>query len=97
MITRIVKLEFKEEHIEDFRALFYKSQPTINSFHGCQGVTLMQDITQPTSIFTISKWHSQQDLDRYRASDFFDKTWRATKILFNDKPQAWSVEVMSSK
>ena len=32
-----------------------------------------------------------QDLENYRNSALFKNVWAKTKVLFNDKPQAWSV------
>ena len=32
-----------------------------------------------------------KDLENYRNSALFKNVWAKTKVLFNDKPQAWSV------
>ena len=46
--------------------------------------------------FTYSYWEAQENLDSYRQSDLFKNVWAKTKILFNDKPQAWSVDKIVS-
>ena len=91
MIRRIVKMSFRHDETETFRAVFAEAQPRISSFPGCHGVELLQDILHPHIFFTFSVWDDHEALERYRASELFNTTWAKTKILFNDKPEAWSV------
>ncbi|WP_298479829.1 antibiotic biosynthesis monooxygenase family protein [uncultured Maribacter sp.] len=91
MIVRIVKLSFKEEHISTFENLFEETKENIRNFNGCQFLELYQDKNNPTIFFTYSYWQDESYLEVYRNSDFFKKVWRKTKVLFHDKPQAWSV------
>jgi heme-degrading monooxygenase HmoA len=51
---------------------------------------LLHDNSQKNILFTISEWDSIEALENYRKSELFNKTWEQTKILFNDKPLAWS-------
>ncbi len=44
-------------------------------------------------MFTYSYWESEAHLNTYRHSDLFRETWAKTKVLFADKPEAWSIEV----
>ena len=44
MITRIVKLTFKQEHVDDFLKVFNNSKEKIRSFEGCNHLELLQDI-----------------------------------------------------
>jgi heme-degrading monooxygenase HmoA len=46
--------------------------------------------------FTYSYWETEQDLENYRNSELFDTVWSFTKKLFNDKPEAWSVDKLVS-
>ena len=47
MITRIVKMTFKEEHIEEFH-LFSKSiYSTIRNWQGCSHLDILQDVDDP--------------------------------------------------
>jgi heme-degrading monooxygenase HmoA len=46
--------------------------------------------------FTYSFWETEQDLENYRQSALFDEVWTFTKKLFNDKPEAWSVDKLVS-
>lgn len=90
MITRIVKMKFKAEHVNDFIALFQSSAPVIRTFDGCLHVELISDIHHPQIMCTLSKWTSEESLNHYRNSSFFLKTWTETKKLFQEKAEAWS-------
>ena len=91
MIKRVVKMTFKAEHIERFKDIFSVSQPLIKAMAGCQHVELLQDVDNPCVFFTLSIWDSTQCLDNYRHSDLFAGVWGKTKILFDAKPEAWSL------
>ncbi|WP_291868172.1 antibiotic biosynthesis monooxygenase family protein [Maribacter sp.] len=91
MLVRIVKLTFKEEYIPTFEALFKETKSNIRNFNGCEFLELYQDKNNPTIFFTYSYWLDESYLNTYRNSDFFKNVWQKTKVLFQDKPQAWSV------
>lgn len=92
MITRIVKMTFNPGFEEKFLKIFEESSEKIRSFDGCQGLILYRDRHQPNVFFTYSLWDSTESLDAYRDSLLFKTTWAATKVLFADKPQAWSLD-----
>ncbi len=91
MIKRIVKLTFREEEIATFLKIFDESKQLIKSFEGCKHLELLQSIQQPNVFFTYSFWESEAALNTYRHSELFQKTWSRTKVLFKEKPEAWSV------
>ncbi len=91
MITRIVKMQFTEDHIDDFRSLFVDVREKIRDFEGCHGVDLLQATQDPTIFFTYSHWDSEDALNRYRHSDLFAVTWKKTKAMFSERAEAWSV------
>lgn len=93
MIKRIVKLTFKEDKLQDFFTIFDESHELIRAFPGCQHLELLQGLDNPSICFTYSFWDSPEALDKYRHSDLFKGTWARTKVLFNDRPEAWSVIV----
>ncbi|HEA29348.1 MAG TPA: antibiotic biosynthesis monooxygenase [Leeuwenhoekiella sp.] len=95
MLIRIVKMEFKTEEIINFQDLFEKAAPKIKAFEGCHFVELYQDKTAPNLFFTYSHWDNPEALENYRVSDFFRATWANTKVLFSNKPEAWSVGKVS--
>ncbi len=84
-------MSFKPEHIEDFKKIFETNWHYIKGFPGCDHVELLQDKLHSNIFFTFSLWQSEDHLNAYRDSELFAKVWRATKVLFNDKPQAWSL------
>ncbi|MEM6726722.1 MAG: antibiotic biosynthesis monooxygenase family protein [Bacteroidota bacterium] len=92
MFVRIVKMIFKEESIEEFKALFEERKEKIRHFEGCQHLELWQDRNDPTVFFTYSFWAHPDHLEAYRHSELFQDTWAKTKALFGGKPQAWSVD-----
>ncbi len=94
MITRFVKLTFKEETVSVFQEIFATTKDRIAAFPGCNGVALHRDVQNPEVFFTISEWNSISDLNAYRKSELFEETWAKTKVLFADKPEAWSLEIV---
>ncbi len=91
MILRIVQMTFRPAEVPAFLELFEERKATIRAFKGCTHLELWQDSAQPNILFTYSKWESEADLNHYRFSDFFKDTWGKTKVLFAEKPNAWSV------
>ena len=92
MIRRIVKMQFKEENIEEFIDLFYSVKEKIESMPGCHSVELMRDINHHSTMFTYSIWDSEEELNQYRVSPIFKSTWVKTKSLFQERAEAWSLD-----
>lgn len=92
MIKRFVKMTFKSENIERFKDIFNASKGLIGAMEGCQHVELLQDINNPCVFFTLSIWDDPKYLEAYRQSALFEGVWAKTKILFDAKPEAWSVK-----
>lgn len=92
MFIRIVKMSFHSEKIEEFLANFNTKKEFIRNSPGCQLLELYRDKNNSDIFFTYSYWETEQDLENYRNSDLFKGVWAQTKILFNDKPVAWSVD-----
>ena len=93
MIKRIVKLTIKKEHINSFKTIFEQSKDHIAAQPGCYHVEMLQDTADPRHCFTYSIWKDQESLDLYRKSDLFGEVWPKTKLLFDEKPEAWSLEL----
>ncbi len=91
MITRIVKMVFKAEHINDFKSLFSNRKEQIRHFPGCIHLELWQDHHHPEIFFTYSHWENEAALEHYRFSPFFKETWGLTKQLFAQKAEAFSI------
>ena len=95
MIKRIVKLHFKREHVEAFKLIFESSKQLIQAREGCLSLELVQDTEDTGIFFTISIWNKEEDLAAYRNSDLFIKIWKKTKILFEDRAEAWTTKSIS--
>ncbi|MDG1148435.1 MAG: antibiotic biosynthesis monooxygenase [Crocinitomicaceae bacterium] len=91
MITRIVKLEFNVDKVDDFLRFFDTVKHVVNEFPGCHGMKLYQDTNKPWIIITYSHWESQEHLNDYRNSEEFGSIWPKIKPWFSNKPEAWSV------
>lgn len=96
MFVRIVKMSFQEDKIETFLENFEEKKDYIRNFDGCRFLELYRDKNHPNIFFTYSYWNTEADLENYRHSDLFKGVWAKTKILFNDKPHAWSVDKIES-
>ncbi len=92
MIKRIVKMSFKPENIEEFKTLFNSKKELIAAVEGCSHVELLQDANNDNVFFTYSLWKDVSYIEAYRESELFNSVWAKTKVLFNDKPQAWSLK-----
>jgi len=96
MLVRIVKLSFHEENIPAFLENFELMKEKIRNAPGNRFLELYQDKNNKCIFFTYSYWETEQDLENYRNSELFDGIWNFTKKLFNDKPEAWSVDKLAS-
>jgi quinol monooxygenase YgiN len=92
MIIRIVKIHFKENHLNDFFALFETVKWQVASFPECHGMKLLQDKNNPSIVMTYSLWESEAALENYRKSDLFSSIWPNIKPWFEEKAEAWTVE-----
>lgn len=92
MITRIVKMTFQEENIATFEALFDRYKEDIRNQAGCFHLKLLQEKANPCVFFTYSLWENESFLNQYRSSILFAEVWPATKILFKEKAEAWTVD-----
>jgi heme-degrading monooxygenase HmoA len=90
MLIRIVRMTFHAEKTSDFLAIFEASKDKIRHFKGCQHLELLRDAEKPYVFMTYSYWESEEALENYRNSALFKNTWAATKVLFSDKPLAFS-------
>ena len=95
MIIRIVKMTFEQDKIDRFLSIFEDTKAQIRQFQGCKHLELWQDKNDPRVFFTYSYWEHEEALEIYRNSALFKSTWKQTKVLFAEKPLAWSVEQIS--
>jgi heme-degrading monooxygenase HmoA len=85
-------MSFHEENISAFLENFELMKIHIRNAPGNRFLELYQDKNNPSILFTYSYWETEEDLENYRKSELFDEVWTFTKKLFNDKPEAWSVD-----
>lgn len=91
MIVRIVKMEFRDDAIDDFKKLFEERKAKIRGFEGCEYLELLQGTGALKNIFyTYSYWQDEASLEKYRYSDLFAETWKLTKAGFSKRAEAIS-------
>ena len=96
MFIRIVKMSFHAEKVTAFLENFEQVKSKIRNSDGNRLLELYRDKNNPDIFFTYSYWETEQDLENYRNSELFNEVWSFTKKLFNDKPEAWSVDQLVS-
>ncbi|GAB4125788.1 MAG: putative quinol monooxygenase [Raineya sp.] len=92
MLIRIVRMCFQEDKTQDFLEIFEESKHQIRAFEGCLHLELWQDAHLPNVFCTHSRWIDESYLEAYRQSELFRSTWSKTKMLFSEKPQAFSLK-----
>lgn len=97
MIVRLVKMTFRAGEVDRFRGLFEGWRVKIIAFHGCLELQLLQDADDPRVFFTRSIWRDAADLETYRTSKTFGEVWPVVKALFEEAPQAWTLEERTSR
>jgi len=96
MFIRIVKMSFDDSKIELFLENFNNNKNKIRNFKGCNLLELYRDKNNTSIFFTYSYWESEAHLITYKNSDLFKSVWAKTKTMFNNKPEAWSVDSLES-
>jgi len=92
MLVRIVKMTFDPSKVAEFLAIFEESKVKIKAMKGCSHLELLQDYNLPNSFSTYSYWENEDALNSYRNSELFKEVWAKTKILFKEKPIAFSLK-----
>ncbi len=95
MITRLVKLSFKEAHCTEFENYFTQICEQIKSQEGCLDVKLFSENHDTGVFFTLSKWEHDDFLQAYRKSELFGEVWPKVKKWMKDKPEAWTINELT--
>ena len=91
MLRRVVKMQFRENEVENFISVFNRYRERISGQQGCREVSLLQDFHQPHIFYTYSIWENSESLEQYRNSALFAEVWPQTKKLFIAPAEAWSL------
>ena len=89
-------MTFDSTKVDIFLENFNKNKEKIRNFEGCRLLELYRDKNTPIIFFSYSYWDSEKQLENYRNSELFKAVWAKTKVLFSDKPEAWSVDKFES-
>ena len=96
MIIRIVRMDFKTEHVQDFLRQFERVRPLIRRYPGVRSLELHRDAGLPNVFYTYSEWDSEEALEAYRKSELFRGAWGEVKAWFGGKPQAFSLQPVTT-
>jgi heme-degrading monooxygenase HmoA len=77
MFVRIVKLSFTKHSL--FLENFESIKERIRCAPGNRLLELYQDKENKSIFFTYSYWDTEEDLENYRNSEFFNEVWTFTK------------------
>ena len=89
-------MTFKTECEEEFLRLFHSNKEKIRDFKGVKQLDLYRDNKHSNIFFTYSIWEDIQHLEAYRRSALFKNVWSKTRVLFEEKAEAWSVDKLVS-
>ncbi|GIV61593.1 MAG: monooxygenase [Rhodothermaceae bacterium] len=90
VLIRLVRMIFRPDRLDDFRALFEMAAPHIRAYPGCLHLELWQDVRFSNILTTCSHWETPEALEAYRRSRLFRDTWARTTPLFAAPPVAYS-------
>lgn len=92
MVKRIVCMELAPEAEGRFLDIFESVKHEIRKQKGCLDLELLRSAdNNQVYIWTISLWQSADDLETYRSSPLFRKTWSEVKPLFTSRARAWTL------
>ncbi len=94
MVQRIVRLEFDPAKVAEFKQLFADVRDKVRTFAGCRAMALYQDEESASVLYTVSDWDSADALEAYRHSELFASTWARMRVLFNGRPQAFTIKLL---
>lgn len=97
MITRILKLNLKQERISDFILYAESILPKVLQMPGCKNIDLLQDKNDESTWFIYTIWESEASLNKYRKSEINIGLIRKLKEWLAKDFQAWMVENMGEK
>jgi hypothetical protein len=89
-----MKLEVKPELVSDFMELFHSVKRDTGSAYGLRQVELLQSIDSAYVFFTYGVWENETYLKDYLFSELFRHTWKKTRALLSNKPQAWNLKLI---
>ena len=88
-------MTFRPQEVNNFLSVFNTNKQFIAGFEGCISLQILNEKSRPEVFFTISVWESEEHLNRYRDSKLFEDVWGKTKLMFAEKPEAWTLDSLS--
>ena len=85
LYVRIVSPQLREGKVEEFKRIYVKEMlPQLQSVKGCRYAAIIEHVSEPGKIISISIWDSKQDADDYEVSGLFDELTEKVKHTFSE-------------
>jgi len=94
MITRIVKVKLKSEHVEEFNAFMETFTKTTKEFKNNHHVDYFADMDEPSNFHIYTIWKTEGALSKFRNSDLNKDFIQRIVDWSSAKHSAWTVQNM---
>lgn len=95
MVIRLVNLRVAADKQAELADVLTTSHPQVRAVPGCQGIHILQDVTDPTHYVTWSAWDSAADLEAYRTSAVYAAVWPRIRACLAERATAQTFEVQA--
>jgi len=93
LYVRIVSPQLREGKVEEFRRIYNTEMiPRLRAVKGCRYAAIIEHVTEPGKLISISIWNSKQDADDYEVSGVFDELTEKVKHTFSEIYQ-WKMQL----
>lgn len=94
MITRIVKVKLKKEHVDDFNMFMEKFAKDAREFTNNHHVDFFADMDEPSHYHIYTIWKTEGALSKFRNSEINREFKQKITDWSIKKYSAWTVENM---
>lgn len=93
MISRLVALRIHPDRQTQLAEVLAGSAPRVRTVAGCQGLTIVQDISDPLHYLTWSQWDSVAGLEAYRHGPVYAEVWPRIRACLAERAHAHTFEI----
>ncbi|OFX61669.1 MAG: hypothetical protein A2046_04560 [Bacteroidetes bacterium GWA2_30_7] len=92
MIVRIVKMQVNESNKVLFKQTLKDYQPLLKKQKGCMQIDMLNDKKIKDIYYSYTIWDNEENLKKYKNSDFYKELSSKVLPLCEKEPQAWTVD-----
>lgn len=93
MVVRLVALRVQTDRQAELAAVLAESYPRVRAVSGCQGIQILQDVTDSLRYVSWSLWDTVEALEAYRAGPVYAEVWPRIRACLAERAQAQTLEV----